>query len=232
MRKIGVICGMLAEIETFERAASGLSLPKATFDFRISGASSRRATRECEALFNEGAELIISYGLAGALDPRHKVGDVIYSSHVVTALDESYGKRPEQTAETLKLRAGPLSTLASVCGVDEILFEPEDKARLFRMTRAGIADMESHAAARAAGHAGKPFIVLRSISDGAQDRLPHYVGKALGEDGKPKILPVLMGLAAHPGTLPALLRLQKNTKLALETLEAETRKLLPVILGR
>ena len=115
----------------------------------------------------------------------------------------------------------------SVCGVDEIVFNPTDKARLHQHTRAAIADMESHGVARAAKEAGIPFFVLRSLSDAVGDHLPEFVAEGVNEDGTPNLKPILLALLKNPFRLGAFLKLKGNTDTALSALQKAACSELP-----
>ena len=225
--KIGVICGFQAEIDCFNKAIHAAHLDPQQFNIIPSGSSSARAKEAAEHLAHEGCRKFLSFGIAGGLDSALQVGDVVFSSHVVTTLDEAYGTPPPRKIENPPLRAGSRTVKGSICGVDEIVFTPREKATLFATTKAAAADMESHALAREASKNGLPFFVLRAISDSSADTLPAYVANGVSHDGQPQIMPILKGLAANPFSLPLLLRLKKNTDSALTALEAAAVRILP-----
>lgn len=228
--KIGVICGYRAEKDCIERAIAATGASAEQFEIRLSGSSSARAQTLAERLAAQGCAKLLSFGIAGGLDPVLAVGDIVFSNRVVTLLDEAYGQRPQNKLERLSIRSGCRMVKGSVCGVDTIAFTPEEKARLFAATRAAAADMESHAVAREAEKYGLPFLVLRAVSDAAADTLPAYVAKGVNARGEPQILPILKGLAANPASLPLLLRLKRNTDKALASLEEAATRILPSLL--
>ncbi|MEO1066071.1 MAG: hypothetical protein AAFW47_01705 [Pseudomonadota bacterium] len=227
--KIGVVCGFDGEIACFERAIAQTGLDPSAFSIMASGASAERARACAEYLVELGAKKLISFGICGGLDPHLQIGDVVFSAHVITTLDESYGARQAPRKQALRLATGSQLMSATVCGVDDIVFHPNAKSALFGSTGAGVADMESHAVARTAHAHSIPFYVLRSISDAARDELPTYLSSGVSESGKPRLTSILAGLARRPSTLSLLLRLQKNTKTALKSLEQATVKLMPAL---
>lgn len=224
---IGVVCGFQTEIECFKKAVNAAQLDLQLFKVIPSGSSSKRAHEAAQHLIREGCSKLVSFGIAGGLDSALAVGDVVFSSHVVTTLDQTYGIQPSNKIEKPQLRAGSRMVKGTVCGVDTIAFTPMEKAALYAATKAAIADMESHSVARAAVKNGMPFFVIRAISDASCDTLPAYVAKGVDASGQAQIIPILKGLAANPFSLPLLLNLKKNTDRALASLEAASVRILP-----
>ena len=75
-RNPGFVCGMHREAICL--AAAGIKER-----VEISGANSARATRLAQELVSEGVDSLISFGLAGGLDPRVGTGAVILPERVV-----------------------------------------------------------------------------------------------------------------------------------------------------
>lgn len=227
---IGVVCGFQAEIDCFNKAVDMSQLDPQLFMVIPSGSSSKRAHEATQHLIREGCSKLVSFGIAGGLDSALAVGDVVFSSHVVTNLDEAYGTRPSGKIEMPQLRAGSRVVKGTVCGVDSIAFTVLEKAALYAATKAAIADMESHSVARAAVKNDMPFFVIRAISDASRDTLPAYVAKGVDASGQAQIMPILKGLASNPLSLPLLLNLKKNTDRALASLEAASVRILPSLI--
>ena len=226
---VGVVCGFQAEVDCFWQAIDHVGLDREAFKIIASGSSAKRGRQAADHLVQQGCSRLLSFGIAGGLTPKLRVGDVVFSNHVVTTLDESYGKRPA-TKKVDGLSLGDAKPLQmSVCGVDEIVFHPTDKARLHQLTRAAIADIESHGVARAAKEAGIPFFVLRSVSDAVGDYLPEFVANGVNEDGTPNLKPILLALLKNPFRLGALLKLKGNTDTALAALQSAACRELPKI---
>ena len=224
---VGVVCGFQAEVDCFWQAVDQVGLDRDAFKIIASGSSAQRGRQAADRLVQQGCSKLLSFGIAGGLTPKLRVGDVVFSNHVVTTLDESYGKRPA-TKKVDGLSLGGAKPLQmSVCGVDEIVFNPTDKARLHQHTRAAIADMESHGVARAASAAGVPFFVLRSVSDAVGDHLPEFVAEGVNEDGAANLKPILLALLKNPFRLGALLKLKGNTDRALSALQKAACSELP-----
>jgi hypothetical protein len=60
--------------------------------------------------------------------------------------------------------------------------------------------------ARLARWFGRPFAVVRAVSDAAATALPHAAQVGLGPDGRPAVRKVLASLRDHPLQIGALIR--------------------------
>lgn len=152
------------------------------------------------------ASLILSAGVAGALDPSLDAGAIVL------------GPPDSPIAQYLR-EALPEARLGTVTGAPAIVAEAGAKAALYAATRATIVDMESHIAARIAHEAGLPFAFARTISDRADESLPPAALVGMRPDGKVALGRVLASIAARPGQLPALLRTAKSAGAAFKALE-------------
>lgn len=182
-----------------------------------SGASAARARDLAAGLLDGGCDALLSFGLAGGLDPRLSSGALCVPEAVLlpaggrVAVDRFWRARLIESI-------GEAPGCALLAGRDEPVGSPEGKAELFARTGAGAIDMESHAVAEVAAARGVPFLVIRAIADPAERRLPPWLSAVIGADGRPLPRPLLAGLAAHPGDLAALLRLGGDARRALNAL--------------
>ena len=165
----------------------------------IAGGGDRaRLEAEIEAAC-AGATGIISIGLGGALDEGLKPGDWVIGSQVGTIETDR-----EWTNRLLSKLPG--ARLGAVAGSDVMVVDAAAKARLHAATGALVVDMESHIAARVAGRRGLPFVVARTISDGADRALPRAAQAGMRPDGGMDVGAVIASLAQRPWELPALVR--------------------------
>ena len=72
-------------------------------------------------------------------------------------------------------------------------------------------DMESASWARVAASRGIPYLVVRSISDRADEGLPDYLVACMGEDGAIRRGAVVARALARPSRIPGLVRLRRRT---------------------
>jgi hopanoid-associated phosphorylase len=148
---------------------------------------------------------VISFGLAGGLDPALKSGDLVVATEVLagdtrwlagSALDE------EMIASVALGRRRVVR--GGLAGVEQIVAGMSCKAALRSETGAAAVDMESHIAAAYATEAGLPFAALRVISDPAGRALPALALSAIKPNGDIDLRKVLRGVARNPTTLRAL----------------------------
>jgi len=146
---------------------------------------------------------VISIGLAGALSPLLRVGDVVLADQVIT------GAENWDCDEGWRVRLGsrlPLAYQGPLFGSDVIIEKPETKAGLHATTGAVAVDMESQVAARFAAMRRLPLAALRVISDDASHVLPPAALVAMKPDGGISLGRVLASLLKRPTQIPALIR--------------------------
>lgn len=202
--RVGVIVGMTAE---------GALLPPGTV-WAAAGGVTRRVTELAERLLAEGAEGLLSFGIAGGLDPALRPGDVV----VGTAVQWEGETFEADGVWKCRLLSGiPFSRSGTVAAVGRIAATPAAK-RALHDGGASIVDMESGAMARVCARAGKPFAVLRAVADPAGRGLPRSVFVGLAPDGSPRPLAVMAALARRPWELPGLIRVGLDSRAALVAL--------------
>ncbi len=198
----------------------------------VSGMGCTRAGHAALRLVREGAQALLCFGVAGALDPSLRCGDVILASEVICAQplalqlpDMRPSALPAQarlrTSESWRAQLGaallhhraiierPVLTSA------ELICDTQRKTRLFRQTGAVAVDMESAAVGIVASLHALPFMVLRVVADTAEDALPEALSALIGPN--PAAAPSWMSwlpLLAAPAVWPGLLRMGRRYQLA------------------
>jgi len=214
-RKIGVVTGLRAEAALLGHSADALRT--------VSGGGDPQRTQTLiAALIADGVKGLVSFGIAGALDPRLPIGALVLADMVIA--DGGSRNMPllhcqTDTAWNKALRARhPGLIRGTILGMSRPASSAVDKALLFARTGALAIDMESHHVAIAAAQSGLPFVALRAISDRADQDLPAAALVGLDKNGKAAIGPVLRSLLSNPRQLPALLRLAGQSRAALAAL--------------
>ncbi len=163
---------------------------------------------------------IVSFGVAGGLNPSLKTGDIVIASRIVTA------KRgwATDTALTEDIVALPMKSGRSImhgvlAGVEEIVTGQVGKQALRAATGADAVDMESHIAARYAEFNGLPFAAVRVISDPAHRALPQITLNAIKPNGNVDMWKVMRGIARNPRTIPHLISTGRDFNRALRSLK-------------
>lgn len=204
-----IIVGLRAEA----RIARALGVPVA-----IGGGTAAGAERAARHLVAENTKALISFGLAGGLDPALAAGTILVP-HTVIA-----GSRRFAAAESLTRRLGG-PTAHVLLGMADVAATPAEKQRLWHETGASAADLESGAVARIAAEAGVPFAVLRAVCDTADHILPPAALAALDSSGAIGPLRVVRSVLAEPAQIPALLTLAADAARARRALRLWIRNI-------
>lgn len=215
MTRLGLVTGMRVEEDCLDEALAGLPDSEQPLTF-CAGASAERAYRGARSLVDQGAEALLSIGIAGGLDAALRPGDIVLPDLVIGSDGAQWHAASEWHAAVLQdvpsPAIGPLLAAADpACTVAE-------KAALRARTGALAVDMESGAVAMAAAETNIPFLALRVIADPADRAIPRAALKGVAADGNRRPLAVLGGLMLRPGDLPALISLARDSKAALRQL--------------
>ncbi len=216
--RLGIVTGLAAEADRIARAARGLSDGPLPLVF-CSGADAGRAQDGAARLIADGAEGLVSFGIAGGLDPALEPGELVLADAVVTPDGERVASDRGWRNRFLALsQSRQPVTVAAIAGADGPLTTLAAKRALSNVTGAAAVDMESHAVARAASAAGVPFLSLRAVADTAARAVPTCALSGVGSDGRMRPLPVLRELVLKPWELPALVAVGRDTGAALASL--------------
>jgi hopanoid-associated phosphorylase len=184
-----------------------------------SGGDTRRLRRQLAERKAAGCRAVLSFGIAGGLDPGLRTGDVVVAAGVASG-GQRWAAHPalaDQLAATL-LAGGISSKRADIAGVDAPLLTVADKTAMRRATGAAAVDMESHIACEFAARHGLVFAALRIICDPASRTLPQMVANAVRPDGGVDHLAVLADLLKKPTQLMALPRLASEARMSFRAL--------------
>ncbi len=183
----------------------------------VVGAGDRERTAALVESAVKRSKCLMSFGIAGALAPQLRPGDVVISAEVVSAghrwaAGEFFQSRVAALARQLGAFEG------AVLGAPAILATEEEKRRAWRATGALAVDLESDVVARIATQAGMPFIVARTIADTAYRELPPAALIPLSEAGTPNLARVLASVLRRPRQIATLIALARETRMALAAL--------------
>jgi len=160
------------------------------------GIGPEAARRATEAIIRHSApSRIVSAGIAGALDPALKVGDVIEPGVVINSSD---GSRTSAGASEHVLLSYP-----AVCG-------SEQKRKLRDAFRASLVDMEAASVAQGAEARGLQFAALKAISDDAEFAMPD-VQRFVDGDGEFRVSAFALYVAIRPWLWGSTIALARNS---------------------
>ena len=148
---------------------------------------------------------VVSFGVAGGLDPSLKSGDVVVATEVMAGDTRWLAGLSLNEAQIASIALGRRRIVrGGLAGVEEVVVGEACKAALRSETGAAAVDMESHIAAAYAAEAGLPFAALRVISDPASRALPALARAAIKPNGDIDLSTILRGLVRNPRALRAL----------------------------
>ncbi|MGD1956815.1 MAG: hypothetical protein ACFBZ9_16585 [Sphingomonadales bacterium] len=196
-QKVGIVTGLQLEAEIARGFQSA--------DVLCLGPGPMKALQAAEHLVEKGATALMSFGIAGGLEPGLKAGDIIAS--------------PDALGAALSAKGHSIAT------IPDPAMTPQDKAALYKKSGACAVDMETSAVRDVAQAHGVPFLILRAICDEAGATIPDIALKGVSTDGKTQPVRVAAGLLTRPGDVPALIHLGKQQKKAVSALQNAVRML-------
>ncbi len=171
--------------------------------------------RALDVRLMQGCAGVISFGVAGGLDPTLPPGAVIVATAVRSG-QTSYSTAPYWTAALR--RALPHAESGLLAGSDTPVLTVADKTALHDAHGALAVDMESHIAARAAQALGIPFAALRVVIDPADRAVPPLAFAGMAADGSTDVGAIIRGLLKAPHQIGGLLRLGRDASIAKKAL--------------
>ena len=179
----------------------------------IGGGTPEGAAIAAETLVAQGVGGLVSFGLAGGLDPVVRPGDIVIPATI------RLGAADFATADLIGSPSGML--LAG----HEIVSTAAAKRKMFDATGAAAIDLESGAVALSARRHKLPFAVFRAICDPAERDLPPAALAALDQQGAIGLWRVLASIAANPGQLPGLIALAFDAARARHALQEAAQRM-------
>ena len=191
LRGVGIVVGLAAEARLARRLGVAVA---------VGGGDAAGARRAAESLLRHGVRALVSFGLAGGLDPALPSGALLVPGAVWSA-----GRRIAVDPALAQVLGG--AGEATLLCADRAAVTAAEKQRLWRQTGCAAVDLESGAVAAAAAAAGAGFAVLRAVCDPAGQDLPPAALAALDRGGAIRVGRVAASVLADPGQVPALMGL-------------------------
>lgn len=223
MNVAGVVAALAAEARALgptARGGEGYDLLADGTLIAVSGIGYASALNASQRLIDAGATALVSWGMAGGLDPGLHPGDVFLPREIIGADGTRFATAQHWRESVAALVAGHRTVvsgnlLTSIRPVDTVAAKRAARGK----TGAAAVDMESSAVAQAAQAHGLPFIAVRVIIDAAADAVPRAVAEA-SQSGKVRVHRLLLGLLRSPAELTPLLRLARRYRVAMRSLLA------------
>ena len=193
--KIGIICPMEVEMEKLASVFDAKEYKKGIFKaslssgselyIALSGIGKVNAAASTQRLIDlTGSDLIINSGVAGGLNPNLGIGEIVISADSVyhdfnplSLLDEysPFGKIFKADKELIALAEkacienGIKYKVGTVATGDRFVADNDDKNRIINDFGADCVEMEGAAVSHVCVLNGVRFIIIRSLSDFADD---------------------------------------------------------------
>ena len=171
----------------------------------ISGVGPRNAAATADAALEAARPTrVVTAGIAGALRPDLRIGDVVHDALELPELAEAFRRRGSVPG---RIETRPkVAVLAS------------EKARIREESGADLVEMESGAIRERCRAAGIPSATVRSVSDLATGDLPLDFNRVY--DSKMALSPWLLARAilARPAAIPGLMALGRHAGTASDSL--------------
>ena len=197
----------------------------------LTGIGQRNAERAIRgALAEQLPKLVLTCGFAGGLNPELATGTVVFSTD-----EEVRSRRGNEADSPLNVQAPPpyvggyepcLSAALLAAGArpakfycaEKVVATAGEKRALWQSTGADAVEMESGVIRRICREHNIPGATVRAISDAAHEDLPLDFNRLMDANQNLSYGKLALASLKSPGKISALLKLQKQTRLAAEKL--------------
>lgn len=215
MARLGIITGLQSESRILDRLNQG----DGTIDIRCAGADAGRARSLAVELIAEGADGLLSFGIAGGLVDDLAPGSLVVPSKLATGTGTTLFCAPAWRRRlSAALESRQSVSDGDIASGSEMIADSQSKVSLHHTTGAVAVDMESAAIGGVASQAGKPFLVIRAIADPASRAPPAAALAAVAPNGGVRIGAAAVSVIKNPAILPSYMMLWRDSRSALETL--------------
>jgi adenosylhomocysteine nucleosidase len=213
-RVVGIVCALQGEARhlgpTVPRNASVTSRGDGSL-LAIAGMGCAAAALGACNLVEAGAAALVSWGMAGGLDPALAAGRIFLPSEVagIDGASLSTARRWREQLSAALVAYHPL-TGGRLLTSSRSIASVAAKAALFRETAAAAVDMESLSVAQVALAHGLPFIAVRVIVDAAGDALPSAVRDVADANGQLRVWRLFGEILLAPAGAASVIRLTRR----------------------
>ena len=206
---IGVIAALDEEVSVLAKHLDHVDRrARSRIALEVSGMGPKNAERAARKMLEKlSLERLLIIGVSGAVTEGLGVGTLIAAREIIAQDGSRY--RPDRGLVEIAL-ARSHALAGVVISPRKLVSTPEEKARIALKARASraVVDLESAAFADVAERAGVPYLVLRAVSDTADEALPSVLADSQAGDGTIARRSVALRALVHPGSWLALGRLR------------------------
>lgn len=195
----------------------------------VTGDGARNASVGVAALLAaSGARSLVVIGVSGALSRQLTTAALVVASRVTDEDGRSVTADVGQVAAAARATGARAAVVVSAARIAD---SAREKQRLALCARAGetaaVVDLESASYVAAAVAAGIPWLVLRAVSDTADEDLPELLNRSRDDGGAVRRAQVALRLLRQPRALPFLLALRARVGRCAEVLAGAVAAALP-----
>jgi len=176
---------------------------------------------------------LIVIGVAGALSRGLPTAALVVARRVTDEDGKSVTGDEQRTADVARATGGRMAVVLSTAAIVD---RADEKQRLAERLGAGeipaVVDLDSATYVAGAVAAGIPWLVLRAVSDTADESLPPLLNRSRDGGGAIRRGHVLLGLLRRPQALPFLLTLRGRVGRCAEVLADAVATALPMFPAR
>ena len=191
----------------------------------LTGMGRENATKAMSTIPLETYDVCISTGLAGALDPHLKLGQIVVGPVAVTR-DRRHKPESDTGLVSCAIACGACAVSAFLTS-DTIVATADEKQSL--AASGSVVEMETSYILALAGQRKLPGVGVRAISDAADEDLPVDFDRILDSRGHVKMGGLLKELALHPHRLPLLVQFGRQSRAAAGSLADFLDEYIPAI---
>ena len=191
----------------------------------LAGTGPENAGKASALLIANGAQRLISWGCAAALNDCLKSGDLIIPDQLLSEKQQtlSIASRWSQYVQKQLASLNPHTDL--LVESSKIVSESTNKRSIQKQSKGIALDMESVAIAKTALQHNLPALVIRCIADPVSMNLPKSISYAQNNQGEIILTKLLGYLLTHPAELPGLIKLGLHFKAANNKLKLVAKQL-------
>jgi adenosylhomocysteine nucleosidase len=176
----------------------------------LTGMGGENAAKSMLSIPVEIHDVCVSSGLAGSIDTTLKPGDVVVA-HTTETLDQSCQATSDAALFDLAVTYGAKPVNVSLSS-EKIVATAEAKEDLSQ--KGSVVEMESTYILAAAAQRNIPAVMVRAISDAADEDLPVDFGRILDSHGHLKMGGLLKEVGLSPYRIPLLIQFGRQSRAA------------------
>ena len=196
------------------------------------GMGREKAERATRLLIDKcGPDLIVSAGFAGGVTPEARVGDVFICNQLWALpgpatfwTEDGAQSRTLINGDLMKRLSESIESVAESCTwggcltVDQLVYNHDLKWWIGDTFLVDVIDMESYWVSEIATERGLPHLVVRTVLDPMEQRLPPFVSEAAADEKTRTLIRGAAHIVRHPGDLNKLVHLLSQVRCASEQL--------------